>query len=103
MSRWAELIEGDNERLSMRSICTYIIVITLCAGVFICLQDKDGGTAMGLAGILSTLMGIIYGIGKVMDASVTKAGMPSQPQSVNVDNIESVTVGETKKRGKRAF
>jgi len=95
MSRWAELIEGDNQRLSMRSVITYLVTFTLCVGFFMAMTDSDGGTAMGVAGILSTLVGIIYGVGKWADSSVTKAAI--QPQSVNVENVESVTVSEPRK------
>lgn len=76
INRLIELLEGDNQRLSMRVLCTYAVTGTLCTGVIMCLINRDGGTAIGLAGILSTMMGIIYGIGKVVDGSVTKATMP---------------------------
>ncbi len=91
-ARFLELFEGDNLRLSMRAVITYAVTFTLCAGVLAALYKDDGGTAMGLAGILSTLVGTIYGIGKVVDGSVTKSSMPTQPQSVNVENVETVTV-----------
>ncbi len=96
--RWIELLEGDNQRLSMRSICTYIVVFTLCGAILMEVTETSPseGIVLGLAGILSTLMGIIYGVGKVMDASVTKAAMPSQAP-ISVENVEQVTVNPIKK------
>jgi uncharacterized MnhB-related membrane protein len=81
MSRIVELLEGDNGKFSMRVLCTYLVTFTLCFGVIMSLKTNDGGTAIGLAGILSTLMGIIYGIGKVVDGSVAKASLPQSPSS----------------------
>ena len=73
MSRWLELLESDSHRLSMRNVCTYAVVFSMCIGFLYCVWNDDGATAIGIAGILSTLIGVIYGIGKVQDASVTKA------------------------------
>lgn len=73
MSRWLELLESDSHRLSMRNVCTYLVVISLCIGFLYCVYIHDGGTAIGIAGILSTLIGVIYGIGKTVDGSVTKS------------------------------
>ncbi len=101
MSRWAELIEGDNNKFAMRSVITYLVTFTLCAGFFMAMSDHDGGTAIGVAGILSTLVGIVYGVGKWADSSVTKAAMPSQASSVNVANVETVTVSSVPNKTKR--
>lgn len=73
--RWLELLENDNHRLSMRSLCTYAVTFTLCGGIIqeLTKQQPSEGIVLGLAGILSALVGTIYGIGKVTDGSVAKA------------------------------
>jgi len=76
--RWIELLEGDNQRLSMRGVCTYVVTFTLCGAILLEVMEPNPseGIVLGLAGILSTLMGIIYGVGKFVDGSVAKASMP---------------------------
>lgn len=73
--RLIELLEGDNQRLSMRALCTYVVTLTLCGGTIqeLAKTIPNETIVLGLAGILSTLMGVIYGVGKVVDGSVTKA------------------------------
>jgi hypothetical protein len=95
--RWVELFEGDSRQLSMRVVCTYIVIITLCSGFLISLSREDGGTAIGIAGILSTMMGVIYGIGKFVDGSVTKAQTTPSP-AVTVENVEAVNVNQKTRR-----
>lgn len=93
--RLPELIENDSERLSMRSVLTYAVILTLCRSIFIEMvkTSPNETLVLGLAGILSTLMGTIYGIGKAVDGSVTKAAMPSAtPAPVNIPNADSVSV-----------
>lgn len=83
MSRLVELFEGDNGKLSMRSLITYIAVTTLCVGILGAIFLKDStGAAIGLAGILSTLVGLVYSVGKAVDGSVQKS-LNSQPDKAS--------------------
>lgn len=94
--RLVELIEGDNGKLSSRSVLTYLVTFTLCGGIIgeLTKQLPSESIVLGLAGILSTLMGLIWGVGKVVDGQVAKAvnnGVVA-PQNVLETSSDSVTV-----------
>jgi len=90
MSRALELIQDDHGKLSMRSLITYIVTFTMCAAILaeVSKSMPSEGIVIGMGGILSTLVGIIYGVGKVVDGSVLRASITPRP--LTVENVENV-------------
>lgn len=82
--RLPELIEGVDGKFSQTKICTYMVVITLCA----VLLDADSDDKASIALIAAGLALGQVGINKTAEVKIAQVQTPINPQNITINQPE---------------
>lgn len=91
MSKWSEIIDGDNGKISSIKLCTYVVILTLCYALLDA-KSSDRASLATIAGLLA--LGQL-GIQRTADVKMAAVNNPQAAPPVtnlNITNSEETIV-----------